>query len=318
MKSISKKVKKEKYLMIEKAVKFAIKYGYANASRKYGYSRQILHIWAKKYDGTYKSLIPKSTRPHSHPNQHTKEELELINNKYKIYKHRGLAHVYVKLLEAGYSRSYGSFRRQLNKHKLIKKEKKRRSFPKDNYQKLEATYPGEYVEIDVKYVPKECIGFKSTTERYYQITSIDLYSRKRVLQIVNEHSSYETAKFVHNLEEKFGFKIDTIQTDNGSEFVNNAVNSDKKTFFQKELKRLGINHITTRPYSPWQNGVVERSHREDGKNFYNKEFKSEEHLYKAMKRYNTIYNNTHKLVLNLKTPNQMVEEYYKNVRTISF
>ena len=39
----------------------------------------------------------------------------------------------------------------------------------------------EFVEIDVKYVPLECIGFKSHYEHYYQITAIDLYSRKRIL-----------------------------------------------------------------------------------------------------------------------------------------
>lgn len=317
MKSITKKQEREKYLAKEKAVQYAIKYGYANASRKYNYSRQILHTWAKKYDGTYKSLIPKSRRPHHHPNQHTEQELELIRKVYGRYKSYGLAHVYVKLREENYTRSFGSFKKQLNKYNLTKRITNRKSFKKEKYEKLVAKYPGEYVEIDVKFVPRECIGFKTLTEKYYQITSIDLYSRKRILTIVKEHSSYETAKFVNNLESKFGFKIKTIQTDNGSEFVNNAVNSDKQTFFQKKLRDLAIKHITTRPYSPWQNGVVERSHKEDGRRFYNKEFKSEQQLYKSLKVYNAKYNNTYKQVLNFKTPNQMVKEYYLNVTNIS-
>jgi len=36
------------------------------------------------------------------------------------------------------------------------------------------------------------------------------------------------------------------------------------------LKRLNIKHKRTRPYSPWQNGIVERSHRIDNERFYNK------------------------------------------------
>ena len=50
-----------------------------------------------------------------------------------------------------------------------------------------------------KYVPLECIGFKSHYEHYYQITAIDLYSRKRILKLVNEHSSYETAKMLKKI-----------------------------------------------------------------------------------------------------------------------
>ena len=36
-----------------------------------------------------------------------------------------------------------------------------------------------------------CYGY-----RYYQITAIDEYSRKRVLSVVKEKSTYETGKFL--------------------------------------------------------------------------------------------------------------------------
>ena len=38
----------------------------------------------------------------------------------------------------------------------------------------------------------------------YQITSIDEYSRKRILKIVKEKSTYETKKFLEDLEENDG------------------------------------------------------------------------------------------------------------------
>lgn len=41
--------------------------------------------------------------------------------------------------------------------------KKRKSYPKSKYHKNPATYPGERVQIDVKYVPNECIGFEVIT-----------------------------------------------------------------------------------------------------------------------------------------------------------
>lgn len=317
MKSITNKKKKEKYQVREKAILYARKYGYAEASRKYLFSRQIIHVWCKKYNGTLESLYPKSRRPKSHPNQHTEEEIRLIKRKYGKHKKQGLAHVYMKLIETGYTRSYTSLKIQINRLKLKEKIKGNNPIKKDSYEKLKGKYPGEYVQIDVKYVPQGCIGFETYGKRYYQITAIDLFSRDRVLEIIDEHSSYELAKFALNLEKRFGFKIKMIQTDNGSEFVNNAVNSVKKTAFQKVLKQLGIEHKTTRPYSPWQNGVVERSHREDGERFFNQVFKSEEELRRKHKKYNIVYNNTAKQVLNFKTPKQIIKEYNEKVMNIA-
>ena len=42
------------------------------------------------------SLANKSRRPHSHPNQHTKTKIELLNKKYRYHKHEGLGQVYRK------------------------------------------------------------------------------------------------------------------------------------------------------------------------------------------------------------------------------
>lgn len=51
--------------------------------------------------------------------------------------------------------------------------------------------------------------------------------------IVDEKSSYHTSKFVKQIEELMGFKIKTIQTDNGSEFVNNQEETKEETLFEK-------------------------------------------------------------------------------------
>lgn len=47
---------------------------------------------------------------------------------------------------------------------------------------MEGKYPGDKVQIDIKYVPAEYIRFPSYGNRYYQITGIGEYSRKRVLK----------------------------------------------------------------------------------------------------------------------------------------
>lgn len=293
----------------KKVVEYAIKHNNnALAARRYHTSRQQVQRWRKKYDGTIQSLANKSRRPHSHPNQHTEEELELIKQKLRYHGHEGHAQVYKKLLEAGYKRSFGSMSKQIRKMKQEPKPKKRKR--KTPRKTTKTNYPGELVQVDVKYVPLECIGFESDVDRYYQITAIDVFTRKRYIKLVKEHSTYETAKFALELEKKLGFKIKTIQTDNGKEFTNNSIDTPKTSLFQKALKKLGIKHITTRPYSPWQNGHVERSHRTDNELFYDKKrFKSEEEMYEAHKRYNTRTNNIAKQVLGFKTPNEILEEF---------
>lgn len=296
----------------QRVVKYAIKHNNnAEAARRYHTSRQQVWRWRKKYDGTVRSLANKSTRPHSHPNQHKPEELNLISKKYRYHGFEGLAQVYRKLRDSGYKRSYGSMCRQIKKLKLKKvKRKEKHNYPKSTYKPLRASYPGEYVQVDVKYVPRDCIGFKSHYTNYYQLTAIDLYTRKRVLSLENENSTFTSARFVEELEERMGFPIQLIQTDNGREFCNEP--GQARSRFEQVLDRMKIKYKRTRPYSPWQNGVVERSHRIDHEKFYSRRrFKSEEEMYRSFKRYASRTNNIARCVLNFKTPNEVAEEYFE-------
>ena len=67
-----------------------------------------------------------------------------------------------------------------------------------------------------------------------------------------------------------GFSIHTIQVDNGLEFVNDNDRTNRESRFELAVREKGWVLRRTRPYSPWQNGRVERSHREDGKILYNR------------------------------------------------
>ena len=288
---------------------FALKYGVTKAARRYHTNRKFVYRQLEKYDGTTRSLALKSRRPKSHPNQHSESELQLLDKMRIRYGHEGYAEIYVQALKRGYDRSYGSMSKQIRK--LGKAKIKRRlktSYVK--YNSVDGKYPGDKVQVDIKYVPMECILFNSNGERYYQITAIDEYSRKRILEIVSEKSTYSTSEFVKKLESKFGFKIKTIQTDNGPEFVNTNAEDGKSTLFEETLKLLNIEHKRTRPYSPWQNGKVERSHKLDNELFYNRqEFYSEEDMHNKSSRYNSRYNNISRKILGFKSPNQIIKEF---------
>ena len=84
--------------------------------------------------------------------------------------------------------------RQIRKKGYRKPAIHRKSYT--NYNRMDGEYPGHKVQIDIKYVPMECIRFPCYGQQYYQITAIDEYSRRRVLKIVKEKSTYETGEFL--------------------------------------------------------------------------------------------------------------------------
>ena len=300
----------EIYRVRQRAIEYAIKHNNnSKAAVKYKTSRQQIKRWRDRYDGTVQSLLPKSRTPKSHPNQHTQEEIELVMKKYRKFGYEGLAEVYVKARKEGYSRTYDSMYKIIRRMKGNAKEKPKK-LHKRKKKVEQAKYPGERVQIDIKYVPEECIQFGTRDQKYYQITALDEYTRKRVLRIADEKSTYQTAKFLENLEKELGFDIKKVQTDNGKEFTNSE--SDKKTLFEVKLEEKGIEYVTTRPYSPWENGKVERSHRLDSKYYGDKKFKSKEELLRSIKKYNTRYNNISRKVLGFKSPNEVLKEYKEN------
>ena len=101
--------------------------------------------------------------------------------------------------------------------------------------------------MDIKYVPRKCIEENPNETQYYQITAIDEYSRKRVAAIVDEKSVTHTSEFLLTLESKMGFKISTVQTDNGREFTNMGI-SERICQFDVVAQWLKIEHKTTRPF----------------------------------------------------------------------
>ena len=293
----------------QRLCEYALKHGVTKAARRYHTNRQFVYRQLEKYDGSVRSLALRSRKPQHSPNAHTEEELKLIKNMLRRNGRYGLAEVYVRCQSRGYSRSFESMCRQIRNRGYRKVERKKKSYTK--YENIQGTYPGEKVQVDIKYVPQECIRFPCYGDKYYQITAIDEYSRKRVLKIVKEKSTYETKEFIKSLRKRMGFKIETIQVDNGPEFVNDDDKTEKDSAFEKAVKKLNMELKRTRPYSPWQNGKVERSHREDGKILYGREvFTSEKELKKKVARHEKKYNSTAKRVLDFKSPDQVVAEYF--------
>ena len=301
-------------------VKFSFKYGVANAVRQFGENRRTIYRWRKRYDGTLESLRDKSHRPKSHPNQHTEAENKMIKQYKANNKDTGLVVLWVKLRRAGYTRTIQGLYHAMQRLGIYTKAPSKK---KDNepIEYFLATYPGERVQIDVKYVPRRCMSLElqEKGEKFFQYTAIDEYTRLRYMWYTNEHSTYESAKFLEKLVKVFPFKIECIQTDNGFEFTNrlswNAFLKNKKTIYESKLEELGIKQKLIKPHTPKQNGKVERSHRKDQERFYyQKVFSSLEDLRNRAKYWIKEYNNFPMRPLGWLSPREKLEEFISKVK----
>ena len=175
-------------------------------------------------------------------------------------------------------------------------------------------YPGERVQVDVKVVPSVCItgDAKIMEERFYQYTAIDEYSRFRFVAAFKEQSTYSSVQFLEMLLKAFPFKIECIQTDNGSEFIKSfdEHKKGKLSLFEAHLKELGIRHKLIRPYTPRHNGKVERSHRKDNEYFYaTHRFHSFEDFKQQLAVHLRRYNNFPMRPLNWHSPKDYISDY---------
>lgn len=189
---------------------------------------------------------------------------------------------------------------------------KKKEYEPKLYQQM--TYPGERVQMDMKYVPAKNLTeeVKEIDGRYYQYTAIDEYTRKRVLWASKEQSTSASTEFLKVMMRKFPFKIECIQKDNGFEFTNrlNWQGTKKKTMFESKLEELGIKHKLIKPKTPRHNGKVERSHRKDQERFYyNKIFWSFEDFKNRLKYWEREYNNFPMKPLGWKSPNEKLKEF---------
>jgi len=288
---------------------YAEKYGVTKAAIRYKTNRQYIYRWKKRYDGTLESLACKSRRPNGHPNQHKEEEIKLIQDMRRRNPKEGLVVFWVKLRLRGYTRSIPSLFRIMRKLGFFEGDKKKTKYVPKPYETM--SYPGQRIQIDVKFVPVECLVGEAKGQKYYQYTAIDEYSRFRYIEAFKEKSTYSSYQFLWHVIKAFPFKIECVQTDNGFEFTN-RLNSDtnKKTIFEEELRYLNIRYKQIKPYTPRHNGKVERSHRKDNERFYaNRRFYSFEDLQKQMGQYLKGYNRFPMKPLGWKSPQQYLSDF---------
>jgi hypothetical protein len=85
---------------------------------------------------------------------------------------------------------------------------------KDRCKRYEKPQRGHRVQVDVKFIAPQA----GARKKHYQFTAIDDCTRLRVLRIYDRLNQITAIQFVDYVFEKLPFRVEVIQTDNGSEF----------------------------------------------------------------------------------------------------
>jgi len=231
-------------------------------ARHFGIQRPTLRKWLErlKKEGP-KGLNDRPHRPHRLRQPTTPPEIQLrvvalrkenpTWSKYKISAFLGQQKA-IKIHPSTVGKILK--RKGLINPKISKKRRKAVLSPKKRYPKgLVIKGPGDLIQIDTKYL----IGIGGV--KLYQYTAIDVLSKFRVLSVSTRLSSKQAERFFNQCQKEFPFKIKSVQTDNGAEFLK---------YFDKALEELNITHYFTESRSPKQNSYVERSHATDEYEFY--------------------------------------------------
>lgn len=294
-----------------RVVEYSLKHGKSKASRQYRESLSNIKRWAKIYEGTWKSLLPASRRPHSHSNQHTLTEEADISDAWREHGKKGVQYVYSILVKKyAYKRTEWGLYHALRRLRLIEQPigKGRRSYR----QCTPCEIPGEKIQIDVKEVPYYCIRgqHRRDEKKMYQWTAIDECTRWRFVYGFDEHTPENSVKFLEMLIERFPFEIMTIQTDNGTEFTYKFISDEVLCPFEEKLGKLGIKHKLIKPRTPWHNGKVERSHRMDQRYFYEWEhFRNMDEFNEKLKEHMEWSNDKPMRIFKGKSPREKLLDY---------
>lgn len=286
-------------------------------ARKCGVNRTTIWRWIKKWQELNKnidqdcvnrpnrktSLVPgyyrwqivtESSRPRSFPKQLSVEVVQhVLKLRNDIKRCAEVIYHYLTLESVRVSLS--SVRRIFQRHHVYDRKKNEHRPYKRNIKRPVADKSGSLVETDTIHLLNPLTG-----SRVYVFTVIDLYTRMayaHVFERIYQHPAIETVLRAQNY---FGFKLETVQSDNGLEFGD---------LFKQTLENKGIKVRHTRVRRPNDNAHIERFNRTLRQECIgNYSAKTTEQIQRDLDRYLDFYNNKRvHLGLQCKTPAEMLQ-----------
>ncbi len=279
-------------------------------ARHFGLTRFTVRGWSKKFKSSgVVGLKDKSHRPHNlrKPTTPIETVIEVVKvrktypawSKYKIQKILADKEISVSVSTVGRILK----RRGLISKKVSRKRRKAALSPRARFPKgMRILRPGDMLQLDTKHV--NLVGGR----KIYQFTAIDVLTKQRSLKYYSSNSSRNGAEFLKCCLVKFPFKVRSVQTDNGAEFLKE---------FERLCSNLKLTHYFTYPRNPKQNSYVEISHGADEREFYQQgnTFQDMNIMQKKLNEWEHIWNNVRPhAALNYSTPNQ----YFLKLKSQNF
>jgi transposase InsO family protein len=234
----------------------------------FGISRKTYYKWRNKdYGLTTKDYLVKQRQPKTKLTGEIKrfiEEQKLKTN-YGPLKMKMLVKRQLNI-----NLSTTIIYRYYQRRKLIRKPQKKLPWYQPIKKAVLVRKPGEAVQMDVKYVYEK-------GARNYQFSVFDPYTKKYYFEVFNNRKSRNAIVVFKKAEKYFGFKIKSIQSDNGSEF---------RGVFHSWLTKQQITHYFIPKHSPYWNAEVERVHRTIDDEYYHNPQRPWQTVYEWLHYYN--------------------------------
>lgn len=261
-------------------------------ARYFGYNASTVSRWCKRapMPGVF-SIETLSSRPHSHPNDTSRE---IVRRALELRQETGgrCAEVVHKHMEnEKIDISLSTVKRILDRAGVTKK----RSPWKRRYKSIprpKALREGDLVQIDTIHI------MQNERERIYIYTLLDVHSRWAHALASERINTHRSIDFVKEAIKNAPFDFHCLQSDNGPEFSQNFT------------ERIQIIHRHSRVRRPNDNAHLERFNRTIQQEFLNKMPVDVSAINKELPKYLAHYNN-HRLHLgiDLKTPMQVLQSY---------
>jgi len=251
--------------------------------------RKTYYAW---YPQDHGGRSPVYHNPQPHPNTKLTESVKDLIYRTKLKTNYGPIKMSLFLERTiGLIVSHTPIQRFYVKKHLIRKPQKKLPWYQPMTKKLVIARPGEGVQMDVKYV-------YVNGARQYQFSVLDHFTEKYHCTIFPTRESRNAIKAFKLAQTYLSFAIQSVQTDNGSEF---------RGQFHDWLTTNNIPHYFIPKHSPYWNAQVERIHKTVDDEYYHNPLRPWHTLAEWLTYYN--YERLH-LSLDGLTPQ---EKYLKSV-----
>lgn len=250
-----------------KIIIFYAKYGEKETKEVFGVGRKTIYVWKKRLNlsqGKITSLIPLSTKPTNARGMETDHRIfGFIRSLREIHPRLGKEKIYPLLVEYCKQNNLTPIKEStigkvIKRNNLFyQKQGKLYHNPNSKFAKNKA----KTTRLRIRYAPKHqefghlqmdtILRFQDGI-KYYFYTAVDTKGKFAFCLPYKTLTSTNTLDFYQKLVQVIPYKILSIQTDNGLEFLGQ---------FDDYLQKQNIPHFFTYPRCPKINGVVERFNR---------------------------------------------------------